>query len=154
MQNTASNVATFSHSPGQMAWVKDHDLQQGQGTMLQGQGLSGFFRSSTGIQGKISEKERSEGITAQKSITRFLGCYKPSPLKGISSSRFVGVAQNYTHSFSKISGLGKTMHGCIETETRISQDRLHYQGSPFLERRAIHFSNKANVTLMNSGSSC
>src|SRR3954463_801172 len=46
--------------------------------MLQGQGLSGFFRSSTGIQGKISGKERSEGITAQKSITRFLGCYTGS----------------------------------------------------------------------------
>jgi hypothetical protein len=81
-----------------------------------------------------------------------LGCYKPSPLKGISSSRFVGVAQNYTHSFSKISGLGKTMHGCITTETRISRDRLHCWGSPFLERREIHFSKNANITSMNSGS--
>src|SRR3954466_6084495 len=63
--------------------------------MLQGQASSGFFWSSTGIQGKFSGEEKSKGITAQKSITRFLGCYKPSPLKRISSSRFVGLAQKH-----------------------------------------------------------
>src|SRR3954469_19124968 len=104
---------------------RDLDLQQGRGQMLPGQGFPGLTWLSTILQGKISGKESSEEITAKKSITQFLGCYKPSPLKRISSSRFIGVAQNYTHSFSKISRLGKTMHGCITTETRISRDRLH-----------------------------
>src|SRR3954471_7027664 len=126
MQHVAPIVATFSHIPGQMTGKKVHGLQQEQGKMLQGQASSGFFRSSTGIQGKFSGKEESKGITAQKSITRFLGCYKPSPLKGISSSRFVGVAQNYTHFFSKISGLGTPMHGCLPPETRRTRDRRHY----------------------------
>src|SRR3954471_21078743 len=75
MQHVAPIVATFSHIPGQMTGKKVHGLQQEQGKMLQGHGSSGFFRSSTGIQGKFSGKERSEGITAQKSTTRFLGCY-------------------------------------------------------------------------------
>src|SRR3954468_11161259 len=92
--------------------------------MLQGQASSGFFRSSTGIQGKFSGKEKSKGITAQKSITRFLGCYKPSPLKGISSSRFVGVAQNYTHFFSKKIWVG-------ENDARVHHDQdADNAGSP------------------------
>ena len=33
------------------------------------------------IQEKDFENECQEGITAQKSITQFWGCYKPSPLK-------------------------------------------------------------------------
>src|SRR3954466_14621862 len=75
--------------PGTRPGKKVRDLQQEQGKMLQGQASSGFFRSSTGIQGKFSGKEKSKGITAQKSITRFLGCYNCgfSPLMSIWSDR-------------------------------------------------------------------
>src|SRR4051812_17088418 len=52
MQNIAPNVATFSPIPGANGRGEGHDLQKGQGKMLQGRGLSEFFRSSTGIQGK------------------------------------------------------------------------------------------------------
>ena len=72
---------SWQHScifPGQMARQKGHDLQQRQGTMLQGQASSGFFRSSTGIQGKFSGKEKSEGNNSTKIDNPIFGVLHPA----------------------------------------------------------------------------
>ena len=53
--------------------------------------MTRILRVISKTQEKDFENECQEGITAQKLITQFWGCYKPSPLKRISSSRFLGL---------------------------------------------------------------
>src|SRR3954469_9166018 len=80
-----------------------------------------FFGRQPVSRGKFPGRKSRKGITVQKSITQFLGCYKPSPLKGILSSRFVGVAQTTPTPSQKFLGWGKRCTGA-------SRPRHGYRG--------------------------
>ena len=69
----------LAYSRGKWQDKKGHDLQQRQGTMLQGQASSWFFRSSTGIQGKFSGKEKSEGNNSTKIDNPIFGVLQTFP---------------------------------------------------------------------------
>src|SRR4051812_19319242 len=77
MQHIAQIVATFSHIPGANGRGKRiMTCNKGGGRCCKAKRHLDFFGRQPVSRGKFPGRKSWKGITAQKSITRFLGCYE------------------------------------------------------------------------------